>query len=217
MRLSRKGFVMKNQTVTPNLNDIEETRTERSSSAAELERLKASVGGRLRMARKAANRTVTAMADLTGFSPATIKRYEAETHAPAADYIHKTAELCGVSESWISDGTGDFMPGGSLVGISRVKRAGREPVTPLIASDSAPQALYPKASDPSRQWTAGWTVSLDLLTQICKAVAQWEDDIKAKTRISPAKRAEVIAVAYAHFEGKQFEAREMARLLRLVA
>lgn len=169
---------------------------------------------------------VWAFAQLTGRSPATIKRYEANTAEAPDDFLQKVAELSEVPLEWIKNGEGDFPPANDQVVRARLKRAvtlGAAQPQGALATGSGEVARYPSAlekaaeSMPPSEAVKSGRVSIELLAQVVETIENWLHENRAKVRLTPSKKAMLIAVAYTHFEGREFEKREMAQFFRLVA
>lgn len=217
---------MKKQLLDMNLNVQAREVAQHSTSAAEVERPEATLGGRLRMIRRGVlNQSVEVFAKVVGKGPATVKRYEANQGAPADAFLEKVSELSGVDLAWIKEGgsalldprDADF---GAVVS-GRLKRAAAqdERGASVQATGSGETKRYPSALDsivPSKAMEGG-PISTDLLIQVLTAIEQWQEANQSQIRITAAKKATLIAIAYAHFEGRKFEDREMAHILKLVA
>ena len=219
---------MKKQGLAPNLNASSTTGDEHSSSAPEDERQDSTIGGRLRMIRRGIlGLPVVALSNRVERSAATIKRYEANAPVAPDDYLAKMSEISGVPLEWIKYRRGamiderdtDF---GAVVK-SRLNRAEARDAANLGVAETSGADRYLLPLDgtlgdrPLSHAARGGPISTELLAKVCEAVERWGLANKGRVRISPERKATLIAVAYARFEGKTFEEREMAHILKLVA
>ncbi|ANQ83658.1 hypothetical protein dqs_0582 [Azoarcus olearius] len=182
----------------------------------------ATLGQRLRMVRAGVLcMDLPQFASLAGLTSGDVERMERDLEVPPASHLDLVVELSGVRKEWLEcrvppmfEVTDPLVRGVVDARLRRdsVRSTGTgESTRYLSALDRAVEGMPRSAA------LAGGAISVDLLVQVVTAIEQWQEANRSKVRISPAKKAALIAIAYAHFEGKKFEERDMAHIFRLVA
>lgn len=176
------------------------------------------LGQRLRIVRAGVLcRAIPQFAAAVGLAPEAVERMERDEEAPPANYIDKVVEVSGVRREWLESRVPPMLEAATplMSGVidARLNRDSWRNI------GTGGGYRYPSALEaaPASKIMAGGPISTDLLIQVVTAIEQWQEASRGTTRISIAKKAALIAIAYAHFEGKKFEEREMEHIFKLVA
>ncbi len=162
------------------------------------------------------NRTEYGLGAVLGQSADHVRAIEADEAEPGADYLEQLADMSGVRLDWLTSGTPPMLEhpakGAHQLVDARLKRAAvnRKQRSPSEIERALEQMPASAAVREGR-------VSLELLTQVVGTIEQWLHENRNKVRIGPEKKAMLIALAYTHFEGREFAKQEMEQFFRLVA
>ena len=81
-------------------------------------RITSTLGSRLRAARERAGLSCEALAARAGVHPATLYRWQADSHEPTAHQLHAVADALGVTMEWLLSGRHAAGPPAPGVGVS---------------------------------------------------------------------------------------------------
>lgn len=186
------------------------------------------IGHRIRLVRCGVeNRTEAAFSSHLGIPLNHLRQLESGEDSADTELLDEIARHAGVRREWLETGEPPMLEpnnrGFRQIVDARLKRAEAAEDRSLLVSAAQKLSPYPSALDsaaegmpPSAAVKTG-RVSPELLAKVVDSVEQWLAENRGKVRVAPDKRAMLIAVCYAHFEGREFRKQEMERFFKLVA